>query len=61
VKRRFARRNAVKVGSNLPKTTGMPNRYTVMSFTKTFFIFEKELKNDIFVVSNLNFGDLLSS
>jgi len=27
----------------------------------TFFIFEKELKNDIFVVSNLNFGDFMSS
>jgi len=26
-----------------------------------FIIFEKELKNDIFVVSNLNFVDLMSS
>ncbi len=26
-----------------------------------FIIFEKELKNDIFVVSNLNFGNLISS
>lgn len=28
---------------------------------RLFIIFEKELKNDIFVVSNLNFEDLMSS
>ena len=31
----FARRNAVKAGSNLPKTTGMPNKWTIISFIKS--------------------------
>jgi hypothetical protein len=31
----LVRRNEVKAGSNLPKTTGMPKKLTVVNFTES--------------------------